>query len=81
MEIPVHMKTEMLQPMSLVKWNKYFAYYNIKHLTGICHNHTGQAVLERSNHTLEEMHTKQKGVTKTLRDRLNSVLLPLHFKC
>ena len=26
-----------------------FAYYNIKHITGILHNPTGQVVTERSN--------------------------------
>ena len=31
------------------KMKQYFAYYNIKHIAGIPHNPTGQAVIERSN--------------------------------
>ena len=42
------------------KMKQFFAYYNIKHATGISHNPTGQAVIERANHTLKEMLIKQK---------------------
>jgi hypothetical protein len=40
---------------------EFFEYYNTKHITGITHNPTGQAVVERSSHTLKEMLRKQKG--------------------
>lgn len=48
-----------------------FAYYKLKHITGIPHSHTGQAVVERANRTLEERLTKQQGRVKAPRDRLN----------
>jgi hypothetical protein len=42
------------------------------------HIPTGQAVIERANHTLKEMLIKQKGrVTSPPRDRLNNALLTL----
>jgi hypothetical protein len=40
----------------------------------------GQAVIEKSNDILKEMLNKQKGITKTPRDRLHSALLILLFK-
>jgi hypothetical protein len=43
---------------------QFFAYYNIKHITGIPHNPTRQAVLERSNYTLKEIIIKQKRKNK-----------------
>jgi hypothetical protein len=58
---------------------RFFAYYNIKHVTGISHNFTGQAVTERANQTLKEMLIKQKEKVKTQRDRLNNALLTLNF--
>lgn len=48
--------------MSLVKWKSSFAYYNIKHSTGIPHNLTGQAIIERTNQTLNDMLNKKKGL-------------------
>jgi hypothetical protein len=41
--------------------------------------HTGQASVERSNRTLKEMLSRQKGSTRTSKDRLHSVLLTLNF--
>ena len=41
------------------KIEQFFAYYNIKHVTGIPHNPTGKAVIERPNRTLKEMLIKQ----------------------
>jgi transposase InsO family protein len=52
------------------KIEQFFAYYNIKHVTGIPHNPTGQAVIERTNCTLKEMLIKQKRKVKTPRNRL-----------
>lgn len=43
------------------------------------HNLTGQAVTERSNHTLKDKLNKQKGVINTLRYRLDNILLTLTF--
>ena len=54
------------------------AYFNIKHVTGIPHNPTGKAVIERPNRTLKEMLIKQKGRVKTPSDRLNNALLALN---
>jgi hypothetical protein len=31
---------------------QFFAYYNMMHIGGSPYNHTGQAVIESSNHTL-----------------------------
>ena len=56
-----------------------FAYYNIKHITGIPNNPTGQAVIERSNHTIKDMLNKQKGTKDTPRNRLHNDLLTLNF--
>ena len=42
------------------KMKQFFTYYNIKHVTGISHNPTGQVVIEKANHTLKEMLIKQK---------------------
>jgi hypothetical protein len=53
--------------------------YSIKHNAGISHNPTGQAIVERANHTIKEMLIKQKGRVKIPRDRLNNALLTLNF--
>ena len=34
---------------------KFFAHYNVKYITGVTHNPTGQAVIEGSNCSLKEM--------------------------
>jgi hypothetical protein len=69
----------MLQKNVSSKMIQFFSYYNIKNITGIPYNPTGQAVIERSNCMLKYMDTKQKKVTKTLRDRLHSALLMLNL--
>ena len=56
---------------------QFFAYYNIKHIIGIPHNPTEQAVIQRANHILKDILNKQKGVIKTTRDRLHNALLTL----
>lgn len=48
---------------------QFFAYYNINEITGISHNTTGQAVIERANYTLQEMLIKQKGRVKNPRNK------------
>lgn len=48
-------------------------------ITDILQNITGQAVIEKSNTTLEGMLFKQKGVIKTHRNRVHNVLLTLIF--
>ncbi|KAL6087654.1 hypothetical protein STEG23_030580 [Scotinomys teguina] len=65
MGIPAQIKTDNAPAYVSGKMKQFFAYYNIKHITGIPHNPTGQAVIERSNRTLKDMLNKQKGVTKT----------------
>ena len=59
--IPVQIKTEYVPAYVSSMMKQFFAYYNIKHVTGIPHNPTGQAVIEKANHTLKEMLIKQKG--------------------
>ena len=51
----------------------------MKHVAGINHSPTGQAVVERSNCTLKEILNKQEGVTEIPKDRLHSVLLTFNF--
>ena len=61
------------------KMKQFFEYYNIKHVKGIPHNPTGQAIVERSNSTLKEILNRQKGSTRTPKDRLHSAFLTLNF--
>ena len=53
---------------------QFFVYYNIKHITDIPHNPTGQAVIERLNQTLNVMLNKQKGIINMPRSRLHNAL-------
>lgn len=48
-------------------------------LNVISYNPTGQAVVERLNHTLIEILIKQKGDVRSLRDRLNNAVLTLNI--
>ena len=57
----------------------FFAYYNIKRITGIATNSTGQTVIRRSNQSIKDMPNKQKGVENTPRNRLHNALLTLNF--
>jgi hypothetical protein len=36
------------------KMKQFFAYHNMNHIKCLPQNHTGQAVVERSTHTLKE---------------------------
>ena len=65
--------------MSLRKWNSFLAYYNTNHIISIPHNPTGQAAIERANQTLKDILNKQKGIIKTLINRLHNALLTLNF--
>ena len=67
MRISVQIKTDNAAADVSSKMKQGFAYYNIKHITGVPHNPTGQTVIERSNHTLRALLNKQKGVIKTQR--------------
>ena len=58
---PSHIKIDNIPTCIVNKMSQFFAYYNIKHVTGIPHNHTGQAVIERVNCALKELLIKQKG--------------------
>jgi hypothetical protein len=42
------------------KIKQFFTYYNIKHITDISHNPTEQTIVERTNHTVKEILTRQK---------------------
>ena len=65
MRISVQIKTDNASADVSSKVKQVFAYYNVKHITGVSHNPTGRTVIERSNHTLRAMLNKQKGVIKT----------------
>ena len=60
MGIPVQIKTDNIFAYVSSKMKQFFTCYNIKHITGVIYNPTGQAVLERSNCTLKEMFIKPK---------------------
>ena len=78
MGVPIQIKTDN-GPAYIS--NKMKQFLNIiKHIhTGISHNPTGQAIVERSNQTLMESLNRQKGSTRTPNDRLHSALLTLKF--
>ncbi|MEJ1274732.1 amelotin [Cricetulus griseus] len=59
MDIPAQIKTDNAPAYVSTKMEQFFKYYNIKHCTGIPHNPTGQALVERSNRTLKEMLYRQ----------------------
>ena len=59
MGIPAQVKTDNAPAYVSNKMQQLFAYYNVKHVTSIPHNPTGQAVIEKANHTLKEMLIKQ----------------------
>ena len=75
----IQIKTDNALAYVSSKMKQFFACYNIKHVTGIPHNTTGHAVIERANLTFKEMLIKQKGRVKNPRDRLNNALLTLNF--
>ena len=61
MGIPVQIKTDNALAYVSSKMKQFFAYYNMKHIGSQPYNHTGQAVVERSNHTLmSDYKTKRK---------------------
>ena len=45
MDIPVQIKTDNGTAYVSKRMKQFFAYYNIKHITGIPHNPTGQEVI------------------------------------
>ena len=69
MGISVQIKTDNAPADASSKMKQIFAYL-FKAYYKTHHNPTGQAALERSNEALKEMLNKQKGTTKTTRDRL-----------
>ncbi|ERE82961.1 sorting nexin-6-like protein [Cricetulus griseus] len=71
--IPGQIKTGNAPAYVSTKMEQFFKYYNIKHVTGIPHNPTGQAVVERSNRTLKEMLHKQAAINKASIDTANQV--------
>ena len=79
MGIPAQIKTGNAPAYVSRKLKQFFEYYNIKHISGIAHHPTGQAVAERSNRNLKEMLYKQAGGTNTPKHRLHNALLTLNF--
>ena len=79
MGIPTQIKTDNGPAYVSRKMTRFFAYYNINHVTGIPYNPTGQAAIERSNRTIKDMLNKQKGVENTPRNRLHNALLTFNF--
>ena len=61
------------------KIKQFLASYNIKHITGIPDNPTGQAVIERSNQTIKDMLNNQKGMENTPINTLHNILFTLNF--
>ena len=61
MNIPAQIKAENGPAYVSRKWNSFFAYYNIKHITGIPNNPTSQAVMKKLDKTIKNMLNKQKG--------------------
>ena len=57
--IPAQIKTDNAPAYVSNKMMRFFADYIIKHVTGIPHNPTGQAVIERANHTFKKNLIKQ----------------------
>lgn len=57
----------------------FLIHYNIKHITGIPHNSTEKAIVERSNHMLKELLRNPKRDMRTPKDRLHHVLLTLNI--
>lgn len=53
--------------------------YNVKHVTDIPHNSTGQTVVKVYNYPLKEMVSIQKRVTKTPRVISHSALLTINI--
>lgn len=61
MGMSTQIKTDNAPTYVSNKMKQFLAYYNIKRVTSIPHNPTGQAIIERTNHTSKEMLIKQKG--------------------
>ena len=76
--IPAQIKTDKAPAYIFKKMKQVFANY-IKHITGIPHNSTGKAVIERSNQTIKDILNKEIGIIKIPKNRLHNVLLTLTF--
>ena len=61
MGIPIQIKTDNATAYVSNKMKHLFTYYNIKHITAILYNSTGQTVVERSNCILKDMLIYRKG--------------------
>lgn len=58
---PLAIKTDNGSAYLSGKCQHFFQQFDIKHITGIPGNSTGQAIIERQNRTLKEMLQKLKG--------------------
>ena len=64
MVIPAQIKIDNGLAYVSKKIKSFFAYYNIKHITDLPSNSTGQPDIERLNQTIKKMLNKQKGIEK-----------------
>lgn len=62
MGIPTQIKTDNAPAYVSSKMKVFFVHYNIKHITGIPYNPTGQTVVKGYNHTPKELLVKQKRI-------------------
>ncbi|NWX09350.1 POK25 protein, partial [Caloenas nicobarica] len=53
----------------------------IKHVTGIPHSPTGQAIIERTHQMIKGYLTKQKGEELDCQSQLSKVLFTLNYLC
>ena len=65
MGIPAQIKTDNGPAYVSKKIKQFFAYYTIKHITGIPNNSIEQAAIERAKRTITDMLHKQKGIENT----------------
>lgn len=72
MGIPVQVKTDNAPIYFSCELKVFFKYHDIKNSMGIPQNSIGQAVVEKSKHTLKYILSNQKAVLSTPRDKLHN---------
>ncbi|TRZ09132.1 hypothetical protein HGM15179_017973 [Zosterops borbonicus] len=82
MGVPVEIKTDNGPAYVGQRVAKFMQKWGVKHTTGIPHSPTGQAIVERVNHTLKEYLAKQKQTDDIdVVSRLSKVLFTLNYLC
>ncbi|KAJ7415500.1 hypothetical protein WISP_78065 [Willisornis vidua] len=81
MGVPAQIKTDNGPAYTSVSMQAFFQQWGIQHTTGIPHNPTGQAIVERAHQTLKNMLKKQEKSTTSLtpQEKLAKVLYVLNF--